>query len=66
MTGEPLLQQQPRGSHSVVVVMTAGHFRELGEMVNYDQDASVITVGGADLQMIILDQFVELPALDVL
>ena len=47
MTGEPLLQQQPRGGHSVVVVMTTGNcFRELGEMVNYDQDASVVTQRG--------------------
>ena len=38
---------------------------ELGKMVDDDQDAGVVVVGGADLQVVVLDQFIEVPALDI-
>ena len=40
-------------------------FRKLREMVDYDQDAGIVVVRGANFQVVILDQFVELSALDI-
>ena len=66
MTGKPFLQQQPRRSYSVIVVMTTRDcLCKLGEVVDDDQDAGVVVVRGADLQVVVLDQFIEVPALDV-
>ena len=46
--------------------MTArNRLRELGEMVDYDQDAGIVIVRGADFQVVVLDQFVEISTLDV-
>ena len=46
--------------------MAAGYsLRKLGEMVNYHQYAGVIVIGGAYFQMVILDQFIEIPTLDI-
>ena len=46
--------------------MAAGYsLRKLGEMVNYHQYAGVIVIGGAYFQMVILDQLIEVPTLDI-
>ena len=46
--------------------MTArNRFRELGEIVDYDKDAGIVIVRGADFQVVVLDQFVEVSTLDV-
>ena len=39
-------------------------FREFGEVIDYDQDAGIV-VRGADFQVVVLDQFVEVSTLDV-
>ena len=61
MTSKPFLYQQPRRGHSVIVV----NLRELGEMVDYDQDAGIVIVRGTDFQVVVLDQFVKISTLDV-
>ena len=46
--------------------MVAGYsLRKLGEMVNYHLYADVIVIGGAYFQMVILDQLIEIPTLDI-
>ena len=46
--------------------MTAGDcLCKLGEMVDDDQDAGVVVVWGAGFQVVVLDQFIEVSALDV-
>ena len=46
--------------------MAAGYsLRKLGEMVNYHQYAGVIVIGGPYFQMVILDQLIEVPTLDI-
>ena len=44
---------------------TRDRLREFGEMVDYDQDAGIVFVRGADFQVVLLDQFVKVPTLDV-
>ena len=40
-------------------------FRKLGKMVDDDQDAGIVVVRGADFEVVVLDQLVEISALDV-
>ena len=47
-------------------MMTAENcLRKLEEMVDYDQDAGIVVVRGANFQVVVLDQFVEISALEV-
>ena len=66
MSGKPFLQQQPTRGHCIVILMAAGYsLRKRGEMVNYHQNACVVVIGGAYFQMVIQNQLIEKPALDV-
>ena len=47
--------------------MAARHwFRKFGEVVNQDQDASMAVDGDVDFFMVVLDQFIGIPTMDLL
>ena len=67
MASKPLLKQQVGRGDVAVIILTAGYsFSNFEELIFYDdEDPSIASIRGAELHVVILNQLIEVPTLDV-